>query len=62
MHVFRQWVFTWWEVGLLKVSLISLGILCSLYFTEHVVDFLFMWWVLFLVPALYFMLRIAREK
>lgn len=62
MHVFRQWVFTWWEVGLLKVSLISLGILCGLYFTEYVVDFLFMWWVLFLAPALYFIVRIVQEK
>lgn len=62
MHMFRQWVFAWWEVSLLKVSLISLGILCGVYFAEYVTDLLLLWWVLFLIPALYFMVRIAREK
>jgi hypothetical protein len=62
MNIFRSWTFTWWEVGVLKVCLISLGILLAQYFGAYVLDLTKLWWVLFLGPALYFIIRFFSES
>lgn len=41
--IFRSWMFTWWEMGMLKVCLISLGILLGLYFREYLVGLTLLW-------------------
>jgi len=62
MKIFRTWTFKWWEVSLIKVCLISLGILLGLYFYNYLVNLLWLWWVLFLVLSIYFIIRFLREK
>lgn len=62
MHLFKTWKFAWWEVSLLKVGLISFGILLGLYFYDYLRDLLWLWWILFLLSALYFIVRMAREE
>gem|GEM_PF-751098 len=54
MKIFRTWTFKWWEVGLIKLCLISLGILLGLYFYDYLVKVIWLWWILFVVIALYF--------
>ena len=60
MHIFRTWTFKWWEVSLLKISLISLGILVGIYFSMYLAGLMWLWWILFAVPAIYFMGKFFR--
>lgn len=62
MKILRNWTFKWWEIGLLKVCLISLGILLGLYFFDFLANFPFVWWGLFLVTAIYFIIKFFSEK
>lgn len=61
MKLFRTWTFQWWEMGMLKVSLISLGILTGLYFREYLIGLTALWWVLFVAFALYFIVKMFRD-
>lgn len=60
MRIFKSWTFTWWEIGFIKVCLISLGILVGIYFAAFVAGFTWLWWTLFIVTALYFIARLFR--
>ena len=62
MKIFRTWTFTWWEVGLLKVCLISVGILLAIYFRSYLVDLTTLWWTLFVLTTLYFLVKMFRES
>jgi len=61
MKIFKTWTFKWWEVGLIKVCLISLGILLGLYFSEYLAGLQTLWWLLFVATALYFIVRLFKE-
>lgn len=61
MKIFKTWTFQWWEIGLIKVCLISLGILFGLYFREYLINLLWLWWVLFALTAIYFIVRFFKE-
>ncbi len=54
MKIFKNWVFKWWEVSLLKISLMSFGILLGLYFYDYLVNLKLLWWSLFVLIAIYF--------
>jgi hypothetical protein len=62
MKIFREWTFQWWEVSLIKICLLSLGILSGLYFYNYLIGFLWFWWALFAVTAIYFIVRFLRGK
>ena len=62
MQIFRTWTFKWWEVSLIKLCLLSLGILLGLYFYDYLIGLLWLWWALFVVTAIYFIVRFIREK
>ena len=62
MQIFKSWLFKWWEVGLIKICLISLGILLGLYFYDYLVGLLWLWWAFFVVTALYFIFRFFRKE
>jgi hypothetical protein len=61
MKLFISRTFQWWEVSLLKICLISLGILVGLYFTDYVVGLTWLWWILFAATAIYFIARFFSE-
>ncbi len=61
MRIFRTWTFEWWEVSLLKLCLISLGILLGLYFAPYLLDLLWLWWALFVLIAIYFIVKLITE-
>lgn len=62
MQILREWTFRWWEVGLIKICLISLGILLGLYFYDYLAGLLSLWWVLFVATAIYFIARFVTVK
>jgi hypothetical protein len=62
MKIFRDWTFPWWEIGLIKICLLSLGILLGLYFYDYLIDLSWLWWALFIVTAVYFIDRFFRGK
>ncbi len=62
MRFLKTRSFKWWEISLLKVCLISLGILIGLYFFDYVVEVLWLWWILFVALAVYFIVRFFQKK
>jgi len=62
MHIFKTWTFRWWEVSLIKLCLISLGIILTVYFYDYLVGLLWFWWILFIVTAIYFITGAIKEK
>ena len=62
MKIFKTWTFRWWEIGLIKICLLSLGIILALYFYEYLIGLLWLWWTLFVVTIIYWLPKIIREK
>ncbi|HBO61005.1 TPA: hypothetical protein DD449_04970 [Candidatus Berkelbacteria bacterium] len=55
MHPFKDYSFSWWQLGLLKFSMIAAGVLITVYFpgwflTDMAVILL---WIIFVVPIIY---------
>jgi hypothetical protein len=56
MKVFHDYTFRWWQVGLLKIALLSLGILVGTDFSSFFAGnqgLLALLWCLFLIPTIY---------
>jgi hypothetical protein len=62
MNIFRTWTFKWWEIGLIKLCLLSLGILLGLYFADYLSGIFWLWWAIFVVTAIYFISRFSIKK
>ena len=61
MKIFRTWTFRWWEVSLIKLCLISFGILLGLYFYNHLIGLAWLWWGLFVIISIYFITLFVKE-
>jgi hypothetical protein len=61
MKILRTWSFQWWEVGLIKLCLLSLGILLGLYFYDDLIGFIWLWWVIFVITAIYFIVYFFKK-
>ncbi len=53
MNLFKSFTLKWWQAGLLKVSLISLGIILGVYFQEFFLQWIVLVTIAFVVPAIY---------
>ncbi len=62
MKIFKKWTFQWWEIGFIKICLLSLGILLGLYFYSYLAGLLWFWWGLFAVTTIYFIIKFVTEK
>ncbi len=62
MKIFKTWLFKWWEVGLLKLCLMSFGILLGLYFYDYLVGVKWLWWTLFIIIAIYFIPKAFKNN
>jgi hypothetical protein len=62
MKILRTWTFKWWEIGLIKLCLLSLGILLGLYFYDFLVGFIWLWWALFAATAFYFITLFFKKS
>jgi len=57
MKIFITRSFKWWEIGLIKICLLSLGIVLGLSLYNYLTGFLWLWLVLFISTAIYFIVR-----
>lgn len=62
MKIFRDWTFKWWEVGLLKLCLVSFGIILGLYFYNYLVGLMWLWCTIFIITAIYFIPRAFKKE
>ncbi len=62
MKIFRTWTFKWWEMGMIKVSLLSLGILLALYFYDYLIGLKWLWWILFVLTVIYFIPKVFKKE
>ncbi len=61
MKIFRTWTFKWWEVGLIKLCLLSLGIILAIHFYSSLSGLLWLWWAIFIVTLLAIMPIIVEK-
>jgi hypothetical protein len=62
MNIFRTWSLKWWEVGLMKICLVSFGIILGLYFHDYLIKITSLWWVLFVVISVYFIPKVFKKE
>ncbi len=53
MNPFKSYTLTWWQVGLLKVSMLALGLVVGATYPEAFATWTVLLWVLFAIPAAY---------
>jgi hypothetical protein len=54
MTIFKTFTLRWWQIPLVKICLISLGIILGLYLKDYLIDYVVWFWALFAVTAVYF--------
>jgi len=62
MQLLKAWTFKGWEIGVIKICLISFGIILGLYFYDTLIGWMRLWWTFFAVTAVYFIVKWVREK
>lgn len=62
MHIFKSRMFRWWEVSLIKLCLIPLGIILAIYFYDYLAGLLWFWWTLFAATAIYFIVKLIKGE
>ncbi len=53
MTIFKDWTFKWWQAALLKICLLSAGILLGTYFYNYLIELTWLWWTLFALTGVY---------
>jgi hypothetical protein len=63
MKLFKEYTFHWWEFGLLKISLIALGVLAGSHwayiFNSKAITLLLV--VIFVIPSVYLMIATLKQ-
>lgn len=53
MNIFKGIKLNWWQLGMLKASLISFGIIIGLNWASFFLDLLPLLWIIFIITAAY---------
>ncbi len=62
MKLFRDYTFAWWQAGLLKVYVLSIGLLIGAYFPDVVMRYQELLIGIFVVLAIYFIYALVTQK
>lgn len=62
MHLFKSIKFTWWQVSIIKVCLLSLGISIGAYWADILSPYLRVFIVAFIVSAIYLIIVWAKAE
>ena len=61
MNVFRDYTIKWWQLSLLKVCMIALGLALGATWPGVVAPWTTLLWIVFVVPAAYLTFAFAPE-
>jgi hypothetical protein len=61
MNIFKKSTFTWWQIGLFKLSLLTLGIAIGAYWQETFLPYLTALLVVAIVSGLYIAAVYAKQ-
>lgn len=61
MKLFRDYLFTWWQVSLLKLNVMVVGLIVGAYFAEYVLPYMKLLIVIFAVLAVYFLYMLFAD-
>lgn len=61
MKIFGDWTFKWWQVSLLKICVLSMGVLLGLYFGNFLIDYIWFFWGAFIATGVYFIIWILKN-
>ncbi|MFA6407187.1 MAG: hypothetical protein WCV80_00585 [Candidatus Paceibacterota bacterium] len=62
MNLFKERTFKWWEIGLIKVCLLSLGALLGIYFYDFFMSLAWLLCTLFIATGFYFIVRFIKGR
>ena len=62
MKLFREYTFKWWQVGLLKVYVVSIGLLLGAYFPETVLRYKNILLAIFVILMVYFLHALLTKE
>jgi len=62
LFLLKTWAFTWWEMGILKAGLISLGLILGYYFSQYLDGLIWLWVAIFALMMLYCIVKMIREE
>ncbi len=51
--MFKKYTFEWWQVGIIKLALLSLGIIIGTYWGDLFLENILLLWALFGISAIY---------
>lgn len=54
MKLFRNYSMSWWQVGLLKLYVMVVGLMVGSYFAEYILPYMSLLLVIFVLLAIYF--------
>lgn len=61
MKIFRDYVMTWWQVGLLKAYVFIVGLIIGSYFADLFVQYIKLMLVVAIILAIYFLYRMFSD-
>ncbi|MAZ56751.1 hypothetical protein CL653_03095 [bacterium] len=62
MKLFRNYTFTWQQIGLFKTYLFVVGVIAGAYFSDFILPYLNELLVIFAVLAIYFLYMISKDS
>lgn len=62
MDIFRNYTFTWWQVGILKLALLSLGVAIGSYFANTLLPYFPVLIILALMLGIYIAFVSFRQR
>ena len=54
MKLFRDYLMPWWQVGLLKLYVMTVGLMVGAYFADYVLPYMRLLFIIFIILAVYF--------
>lgn len=53
MKIFKSYTYKWWQLGIFKIALLSIGIIIGVYWNEFFASYLTPLMIIWIISALY---------
>jgi putative Mn2+ efflux pump MntP len=61
MNIFKTFTMNWWQIGIFKLSLASIGIILGVYFQEFFIKYILLVGIIFVLSTLYTLILWLRQ-